>query len=462
MWSSTSAPGPTVLVTISFLTFALAALQDCLNNVCPGSSDCVRFAEQEDLDIFDTYQLSWVKPYNLAVDVTPEAVIRPRSAADVAAAVKCAADNGYKVQAKSGGHSYANFGLGNGAVTIDLVNINQYSIDNTTGYATIGAGLNLSDIDNHLHETGRAFAHGSSPSVGIGGHATIGGLGPMSRMWGTALDHVVEVEVVTANGTILRVNEQENDDLFFGLRGAGASFGVITEFVMRTHPEPGDVIQYTYDITIGDDPAQLADVYMQWQDLVSDPALDRRFGTSLMMWLGGVVITGTFYGTRDEFVAAGIHQRLPGNGTISVTDWPSSLAAWAEKEAVYLSSVSSNFYAKSLGFRQEDVLSEDDATALFEYAQSVDKGTLLWFIVFDATGGAVADTPLNATAYAHRDKYMFYQSYAVDLLSLSNTTWTFLTDFHEELVGKLPENNMTRGTYPGYVDLQISGVPQYV
>lgn len=229
---------------------------------------------------------------------------------------------------------------------------------------------------------------------------------------------------------------------------------------MRTHPEPGNVIQYTFDITIGDDPARLTDVYMQWQDVVSDPTLDRRFGTELIMWLGGIIITGTFYGTEDEFHATGIHQRLPGNGTIAVTDWLGSLAAWAEKEALYLATVSSNFYAKSLGFRQEDVLSKENATDLFEYAQGVDKGTLLWFIIFDATGGAVADVPLNATAYAHRDKYMFYQSYAVDLLSLSNTTWTFLSDFHEELVGKLPENTMTRGTYPGYVDLNISGIPQ--
>lgn len=229
---------------------------------------------------------------------------------------------------------------------------------------------------------------------------------------------------------------------------------------MRTHPEPGNVVQYTFDITFGDDPAQMTDVYMQWQGLVSDPALDRRFGTELIMWLGGIIITGTFYGTEDEFDVTGIHQRLPGNGTIAVTDWLGSLAAWAEKEGLYLATISSNFYAKSLGFRQEDILSEENATALFEYAQSVDKGTALWFIIFDASGGAVAEVPRNATAYAHRDKYMFYQSYAIDLLTLSNKTWTFLDDFHEELVGKLPDSTMTRGTYPGYVDLNISGVPQ--
>ncbi|POS68663.1 FAD binding domain-containing protein [Diaporthe helianthi] len=456
---STATPWATVLATVTLLTSALASLQDCLNEVCAGRSDCVAFAD-DGLDVFNTYQSNWVKPYNLAVHVSPAAVIRPKSSDEVASIVKCAVENDSKVQAKSGGHSYANFGLGDGAVAIDLVNINDYSFDNTTGYAKIGAGLRLGEIDAYLHKTGRAFAHGVCPSVGIGGHATIGGLGPMSRMWGPALDHIVEVEVVTANGTIVRANEDENNDLFLALRGAGASFGVITEFVMRTHPEPGNVIQYTFDITIADNPARLTDVYMQWQTLVLDPSLDRRFGTELITWLGGIIITGTFYGTEDEFQETGITQRLPGNGTIEVADWLGSLAALAEKETLYLATVSSNFYAKSLGFRREDALSKESAIDLFEYAQGLDKGTLLWFIIFDAAGGAVADVPSNATAYAHRDKYMFYQSYAVDLLDLSDTTVTFLNDFHEELVGMLPNNTMTRGTYPGYVDLNISGIPQ--
>lgn len=468
----------------TLVSLATASLEDCLNDVCADRSDCVAYPAILDL----LYQPLWVKPYNLAIDVNPAAVIRPNSSEDVAAIVRCAADNGVKVQARSGGHSYANFGLGDGAITVDLVNMQQYSMNETTWYATIGAGMTLGDVDTNLHETGRAFAHGVCPGVGIGGHATIGGLGPMSRMWGAALDHIVEVEVVTANGTILRANEDQNSDLFFvspfplppplffhfrfqsmpspdlsmhqALRGAGAGFGIITEFVMRTHPEPGDVVQFSFSFTFGDDPEMLASSYKQWQDLVADPNLDRRFGTELVLTSLGAIITGTFYGTEDEFNATGILDRLPQNGTVTITDWLGSLTAWAENEALYLSNTATQFYSKSLGFRQQDTLEEEDATKLFQYVQDADKGTLLWFIIFDASGGAVADVPTNATAYAHRDKYMFYQSYAVDLFSLSNTTRTFLTDFHDELVGYLPSNTTDRGTYPGYVDLNISGVPQ--
>lgn len=72
----------------------------------------------------------------------------------------------------------------------------------------------------------------------------------------------------------------------------------------------------------------------------------------------------------------------------------------------------------------------------------------------------MADIPTNATGYAHRNKIMFYQSYAIDLFSLSDTTTSFLTDFHNRLVSLLPSDATNRGTYPGYVDLNISGVPQ--
>lgn len=379
---------------------ALSSLQNCLNSVCSGRSDCVAFSS--DLDIF--YQLSWVKPYNLAIDVTPQAVIRPNSSEDVAAIVQCAVSADVKVQARSGGHSYANFGLGDNAIVVDLVNMQHYSMNETTWYATIGAGMKLGDVDTNLDKTGRAFAHGVCPGVGIGGHATIvslhvffsrsrtdqdgakGGLGPMSRMWGAALDHIVEVEVVTANGSIVRANEEQHSDLFFGLRGAGASFGIVTEFVMRTHPAPGDVVQFSFDFTFGTDPDSLANSYMQWQNLVFDTNLDRRFGTELVLWLGGAIITGTFYGTEDEFNATGILQRLPQNGTVSVTNWLGSLTAWAEEEALYLTDTASNFYSKSLGFRQEDTLTVDNATDLFQWVEEQDKGTLLWFIIFDATG----------------------------------------------------------------------------
>ncbi|KAJ9161564.1 FAD-binding domain-containing protein [Coniochaeta hoffmannii] len=426
-----------------------SSLQTCLNSVCNGRSSCVSYPSNP------LYQLSWVKPYNLDIGVTPVAVIRPQTAADISAIVKCATANNVKIQAKSGGHSYANYGLGgtDGAISIDMVNFQEFSMDNRTWQATIGAGTLLGDVSTRLHKAGgRAIAHGTCPGVGMGGHATIGGLGPASRMWGSTLDHVVEVEVVTADGNIQLASETQNSDLFWAVKGAGASFGVVTKFVVKTHPEPGSVVQFTYTVSFGKQ-ADMAPTFNAWQTLVSDPDLDRRFASEFIMEPLGCVITGTFYGSRAEFNATGLQSRFPKGGRFSFTinDWLASVTQEATNEALYISNTPIPFYSKSLAFTQKDVIPASNVTDTFKWIDGASKGTLLWFIIFDVEGGAINDVPQNATAYPHRDKFMFYQSYAIGL-PLSQTTKNFLTDFHNRIVSTLPAESGNAESYAGYVD----------
>ncbi|PNY18835.1 Cannabidiolic acid synthase [Tolypocladium capitatum] len=423
------------------------ALQTCLGAVCNGRAGCVSYPSDP------LYQLAWVKPYNLQIPVTPIAVIQPNSAIEVAGAVKCAVSGGVKVQAKSGGHSYANFGLGgqDGALVIDLGNLKDFSMDRQTWHATFGAGYRLGELDTQLHNNGgRAMAHGTCPGVGIGGHATIGGIGPMSRMWGTALDHVVEVQVVTATGDIKIASETQNADLFWALRGAGASFGVITRFTVKTHPEPGNVVQYTYSIDVGTQ-AQMAPVYQAWQAIAGDPNLDRRFSTLFIAQPLGALITGTFYGTRAEYDATGLADRLPGGGLLDlkVSDWLGHLVHIAEVTGLVLGEIPSHFYSKSLALRQEDLLKEDAVKTVFEYMGGTDAGTLLWFVIFDSEGGAMADTAANATAYPHRDKVIMYQSYVVGIPSISGQSRAFAEGIHTRIRHGAPGASTS---YAGYVD----------
>ncbi|UNI23960.1 hypothetical protein JDV02_009747 [Purpureocillium takamizusanense] len=422
-------------------------LQQCLSTVCNGRLGCVAFPSDA------LYQAAWVKPYNLDVPVTPIAVFKPSTAEDVSGAIKCAVKSNVHVQAKSGGHSYANFGLGgeDGELMIDLVNLKDFHMDRASWQATFGAGYRLGDLDKKLQQNGnRAIAHGTCPGVGIGGHATIGGLGPMSRMWGSALDHVLSVQVVTADGSIKNASERENSDLFWALRGAGASFGVITRFTVKTHPAPGSVVQYTYKISFGSQ-ADMAPVYAKWQALAGDPKLDRRFSTLFIAEPLGALITGTFYGTKAEYEATGIAGRLPTGGKLDLKllDWLGSLGHIAEVVGLTLGEIPSSFYGKSLALREEDMLDRTSIDGLFRYMGEADAGTLLWFVIFNSEGGAMADTPEAATAYPHRDKLIMYQSYVIGVPALSKATREFADGVHDRVRMGAPKAN---STYAGYID----------
>ncbi|EEY23867.1 conserved hypothetical protein [Verticillium alfalfae VaMs.102] len=416
------------------------AFATCLNDVCDGRSGCVGYPS----DIL--YQIKWVDRYNLDINLEPAAVTRPESTGDVAAFVKCASENNVKVQARSGGHSYANHGLGgeDGALVIDLENFQHFSMNPDNWQATIGAGHKLHDVTEKLHDNGgRAISHGTCPGVGLGGHATIGGLGPSSRMWGSCLDHVVEVEVVTADGKIQRASEDENSDLFFALKGAGASFGIITEFVMRTNQEPGDVVEYTFSLTFSRH-RDLSPVFEAWQNLISDPDLDRRFGSEFVMHELGAIITGTFFGTEAEFEATGIPDRIPtGKKSVVVNDWLGSVAQQAQDAALWLSDLSTAFTAKSLAFTKDQLLSSESIKDLMDYIDDANRGTLIWFLIFDVTGGRINDVPMNATAYRHRDKVMFCQGYGIGIPTLNGRTREFIEGINSLIRSSVATNLST-------------------
>lgn len=264
--------------------------------------------------------------------------------------------------------------------------------------------------------------------------------------------------MVTADGSIVRASDYQNADLFWAVRGAGAGYGVITEFVMRTHTDPGNIVQYSYVYSFGS-PENLAEVFQLWQDIVTDPTLDRRFGTELTFHTLGTMISGTFYGSKEDFEKSGILERFSrdGKGNYVVTSFLASLATRAEHAAVRLSNMPTPFFSKSLGFRPEDILSWESILRISKFVDAAYKRTPLWFIIFSATGAAVADVPMNATAYAHRDKVIFYESYAIGPpfitggLPLSDRQ--FLEDFHEVVRAEIPGGgDAFQRTYPGYVD----------
>jgi len=342
-------------------------------------------------------------------------------------------------------------------ITIDLKNFQQFSMDTNTWEASIGGGMRLGDVTKNLLSSGnRAMAHGTCPDVGIGGHATMGGLGPASRMWGSAMDHVVEAQVVLANSSIVTASPSKYPEIFWALKGAGASFGVITEFKFRTHPAPGDVVEYSY--TFSPRPySGLAARFKAWQNLISDPGLSHKFASQVLISEVGMVISGTYFGTEQEFDALNISSVFPETSTnklLVLDDFAGAVSNWAEGIALTLGGViASSFYSKNIAFTKNDLIPSATIDTFFQNLDKVSKGTIIWFAIFDLEGGAINEVPAEETSYGHRDALFYLQTYAVNIGKLSTTTRNFVNSMDEILRAGFPEK--TLGSYAGYVDPQL-------
>jgi hypothetical protein len=369
------------------------------------------------------------------------------TAAKLSEILQCRSYSGTKTNHKS----QAIGGGQDGIIVVDMKNFQQFSMDKSTWQATIGGGTLLGDVTERLHDNGkRAMAHGTCPQVGIGGHATIGGLGPTSRMWGASLDHVEEVEIVLANSTIVRASEKQNPDIFFATKGAAPSFGIVSEFKVRTQAEPGEAVLYSYTFH-----SNSASAFKSWQALISDPDLSRKFASQFILTEQfGALVTGTFFGSQSEFDSLNISSRLPSSSdeNVEFKDWIGTVGHWTEDLALEIvGGIQSNFYAKSLAYTKDELIPDEAVDKLFAYIDKADKGGALWFIVWDLAGGAVNDIAPDATAYGHRDALFYHQAYAVNLFGKIGTkTRAFLTGVSDVITDALPDHK--KGTYAGYVD----------
>jgi FAD/FMN-containing dehydrogenase len=178
-----------------------------------------------------------VEPYNLRLPYKPAVVVIPTTNQHIQDAVLCASQAGIKVQAKSGGHSYASFSSGgkDGSMMIDLQSLQAISVDQA-GVATVGGGVRLGNLANGIWNSGqRALSHGTCPGVGIGGHFTHGGYGHTSRNYGLAMDQIIAADVVLANGTLIKATSSQSPDIFWAIRGAADSIGIGTDLGCRYH-----------------------------------------------------------------------------------------------------------------------------------------------------------------------------------------------------------------------------------
>ena len=173
--------------------------------------------------------------WNGMVAKVPALVLRPTSAADVAAAVRFAAEHRLLLSVKGGGHNIAGTSLADGGMTLDMSLMRSVEVDPERRVAQVGAGCLLQHVDQATQAHGLATVLGWVSETGVAGLTLGGGMGYLTRRFGWTVDDLMEVEIVTADGAVRRAAADDHDDLFWAVRGGGGNFGVVTRFTFRLH-----------------------------------------------------------------------------------------------------------------------------------------------------------------------------------------------------------------------------------
>lgn len=174
--------------------------------------------------------------FNLAVDQRPTAVAYPADAAEVAAVVKAARAAGLRVAPQSTGHNAAPLGDLARTVLVKTSGLQGVEIDPLTRTARVGGGVLWEDVIDAAAPHGLAALHGSSPNVGVAGYSLGGGMGWLARSHGLQANSLTAIELVTADGELIRTDAQHDTELFWALRGGGGNFGIVTALEFRLYP----------------------------------------------------------------------------------------------------------------------------------------------------------------------------------------------------------------------------------
>jgi FAD/FMN-containing dehydrogenase len=179
--------------------------------------------------------------FNAMIDRRPAVIARCARTADVVAAVNLAREQCLDVAVRCGGHSVSGLSSCDDGILIDLSGLKTIRVDPEAKTACVGGGVLWGEFDAATQEHGLHTPGGRVTTTGLGGFTTGGGYGWTSSKHGLASDNLISAEVVLAHGEVVRASETENPDLFWGIRGAGGNFGIVTEFEFRLH-ELGPIV----------------------------------------------------------------------------------------------------------------------------------------------------------------------------------------------------------------------------
>jgi FAD/FMN-containing dehydrogenase len=207
--------------------------------------------------------------YNGMIDKKPALIARCLHAADVIAAVDFGRENGLLIAVCGGGHNGAGLGTCDDGLVIDLSPMKGIRVDPAAGTVRVEGGCTWGDVDHATHPFGLAVPTGFISTTGVGGLTLGGGLGYLTRRYGLTIDNLLGVDMVLADGRFITASEEENEDLFWAVRGGGGNFGVVTSFLFQGHR-----LTTVYGGPMFWEMEHAATVMRYWRDLIMNGPLE--------------------------------------------------------------------------------------------------------------------------------------------------------------------------------------------
>lgn len=344
------------------------------------------------------------KVWNATIDRHPKVIVRCAEAGDVPPALEFARRHQLDISVRGAGHNIAGNAVCEGGIMIDMSTMTGVQVDAVNHIALVEPGARLSDVDLATQQHGLATPLGINSTTGVAGLTLGGGFGWLTRQYGMTVDNLLAVELVTADGKMLRASEQENSDLFWAVRGAGGNFGIITRFEYRLHKVGPAITAGLLVFPM----AQATRVLQQYRDYMN------RAPERLNVWVvmrkapplpflpesvhgQEVVVLAVFYAgplAEAEPLIAPLRDFGTAHGE-HIGEQP--YVQWQQAFDPLLTPGARNYW-KSHNFTE---LCDEALDTLVSYAQRLPDPQCEIFI--GMIGGAANRVPANAMAYGHRD-----------------------------------------------------------
>ena len=328
---------------------------------------------------------------------SPGLILRPENRDEVVEALAFARRHpDLPLGIRSGGHGISGRSTNDGGIVIDLGKLNSIEIvDPATRLVRLGPGARWMDVAEALAPYGLAISSGDYGGVGVGGLATAGGIGWLAREHGLTIDHVRAVEMVLADGSVARADENENTDLFWAVRGAGANFGIVTSFEIEA-----DVVGDIGWAQLLMDASDTADFLQQWGAIIEAAPRDLtsflivsppRNNQPAIAWVLAVV---------DSSDPAVIVDRIQPLATIApLYDHQIAITTYAG----IMANAAQGYHSGRGEPAARSGLARHITSELAAGVAEMISNRSTYYFQIRSVGGAVSDVPDDATAWAHRD-----------------------------------------------------------